>query len=121
MFIYKDKFKHAFNGLKLALGETSFCIQLVAGIIIIGLGILFKISKMEWIVILLCIGAVLVAEIFNTAVENTCDLFSMGWILNEIKIIKDLAAAAVLIISIISFICGTIIFIPKILGVICSF
>lgn len=51
-------------------------------------------------------------EIINSAIENICDYISPQW--NEvIKKVKDLAAAAVFVSSVISVICGAIIFLPK--------
>jgi diacylglycerol kinase len=111
---YLLKFKYAFNGLKFALMESSFRIQCWIAAITVVLGYYYKLTLNEWAIISLCIGAVLVAEIFNTAVEQTLDIFSRGWVLDEIKVIKDLAAAAVLIISTVAVVVGCVIFIPKI-------
>ena len=75
--------------------------------------IAFKISKHEWIAVILSIGLVFVAEIINTSIENLSDFVSPGE--NEqIKKIKDISAAGVLIAAIIAFTIGMIIFLPKI-------
>jgi diacylglycerol kinase len=80
---------------------------------IIGLGSVLALSLIEWAIIFLLIGAVLAAELFNTVVERLCDLFSAGWMLSEIKIIKDMSAGAVALLSIVSIIVGLLIFVPK--------
>jgi diacylglycerol kinase len=108
-----SKFKYAYDGLKVASQESSFRIQLMITTTVILLGIIVSISLIEWIVILLLIGMVLSAELFNTVIERICDLFSAGWLLTEIKIIKDISAGAVAVLSIIAVIVGLIIFLPK--------
>ena len=52
------------------------------------------------------------AEIFNTAIEKTMDFISREKH-PQIKLVKDLAAAAVLITAVSAIIVGAIIFIPK--------
>ena len=77
-------------------------------------GIYFQISTNEWITILICIGMVLSMEAANSAIEKLVDLVSpqknhlAGWI-------KDIAAAAVLIASIMALLIAAMIFLPKIM------
>jgi diacylglycerol kinase len=109
------KFNYAFNGIKIALKESSFRVQLVCAAIAISAGIFFSISYPEWIWIIFCICTVLTLEVVNTAIEKSLDIFSKGWFLDEIKIVKDLSAGFVFISVIMSLIIGGLIFIPKIL------
>lgn len=60
--------------------------------------------------LIIVIGLVFVSEIFNTAIKALCDFVSPQKHEN-IKQIKDLSAAAVLVSAIIAFIIGTLIFI----------
>ena len=62
--------------------------------------------------VLLCIGGVLSAEMLNSALERLCHYIQPSFNL-QIKLIKDMAAGAVLIICIISAIIGALIFLPK--------
>ncbi|MEO6453555.1 MAG: diacylglycerol kinase family protein [Ginsengibacter sp.] len=106
-------FSNAFAGLIYFFRyERNGRIQLVIGILTVILSILLQIEKYEWIAVLLCIGGVLCAEMINSALEKLCNytqpLFNI-----QIKIIKDVAAGAVLFISIISALTGTLIFLPK--------
>lgn len=55
----------------------------------------------EWLFVLLCIGSVIALEIVNTCIEKLCDLISIEKC-NEIKEIKDMAASAVFVVSIVS-------------------
>ena len=68
---------------------------------------------MEWMIIILFCVMALVLEMLNTVIERVCDVFSQGWLLNEIKIIKDMCAGAVLLMSLSAFTASAIIFIPK--------
>ncbi len=111
---FKSAFKHAFIGLfRFFKTERNGRIELVCTIIIIFMAFYFKCNSLEWISILLCIAMVLGAEMFNSALEKTCDLMHPEFNKN-IQYIKDVSAAAVLVCSIISAIVAAIIFIPKI-------
>ena len=108
-------FSFAFRGLKLILKtQHNFCIQLVLTIIIISLGIFFKISQAEWMFLVLSIGLVLMAEAFNTAFEFDIDLTSPTYH-PYARDTKDVAAGAVLIASTLSIIIGILIFTPKLI------
>lgn len=76
------------------------------------LGLWLRISAFEFCVILLCIGAVLSAEAFNSVVERMAD-FQSRELHPEIKNIKDIAAGAVLIVAIVSLVIGLVIFVPR--------
>lgn len=110
-------FFYACNGIKIALQyEIHMRIHLVTAILVIGLGFFLKITEMEWIYLLLTITLVLFAELMNTALEANVDLTTKKK-KYEAKVAKDVAAGAVLITSINALICGSIIFGPKILGI----
>jgi diacylglycerol kinase len=107
-------FVFAFNGLKdCILHEKNFQVQFVISIIVLALGIFFQLSRLEWVIILLCFAVVLSFEIINSAIEKLCDLVCPTFNLT-IKKVKDMSASAVLFAAIISFIIGCIIFLPKI-------
>ena len=88
--------------------------QLIIGVFSVILGTLLHITQHEWIAVLLCIGTVLSAEMINSALEKLCD-YSQPLFNPQIRIIKDIAAGSVLIISVSSAIIGAFIFIPKLL------
>jgi diacylglycerol kinase (ATP) len=107
-------FRYAINGLRLLfVREHNARVHLFAAIVAIGLSIYLKLSLLEWVSILSVIAGVFVAEIFNSAIEKLADVVSPE-INPKIKVIKDLAAAAVLITAILALAVGGIIFIPKI-------
>jgi len=112
-----NSFKHALNGLsKVFKGERNFRIHIIAVIIVSLAGALLSISTEEWLVIILIFIIVTVIEIINTAIEKLCDVVSPQY--NEnIKLIKDISAGAVLLSAIGAVIVGVIIFLPKIFGI----
>lgn len=110
-------FKYAFNGIKEALStEQNLVIHMSVLVIVIILSILFKITKMEFLIIILVSGMVISLEMVNTAIENTVDISKKYS--KEAKIAKDCGSGAVLISAITSIIIGLIIFIPKIILII---
>lgn len=106
-------FKYAFNGLKLFFtNDHNGRIHLFAAVAVIALSFYLKLSGLEWIAILSVISAVIVAEIINSSIEKLADVVSPE-IHPKIKIVKDLAAAAVLFAAFLAIAVGLIIFLPK--------
>ena len=105
-------FKYAGRGIQeMFMNHANFKIQLFFACLAFIFGLIFKISHVEWIILLLCIGIVLSLETINSSIEYLVDFVSPDFHPIAGKI-KDLAAAAVLIFSLISLIIGLIIFIP---------
>lgn len=108
-------FKYALRGMGLILKtQHNFWIQIIFGLVVILLGVFFSISAMEWMVLILAMVAVLVAEAFNTAIEIDIDLTSPHFH-PYARDTKDVAAGAVLLAVLGATLIGCIIFIPKIL------
>ena len=72
----------------------------------------FRISNTEWLVVIICIGMVVASEIINSSIEELVNFISPERN-QKAGLIKDLAAAAVLVTAVIAAVCGLIIFIPK--------
>ncbi|WP_163326310.1 diacylglycerol kinase family protein [Draconibacterium mangrovi] len=104
-------FKRALNGLRhLWKKEINFRIHIFATITVVtALSWFVEITRTKWMLIIICVGIVLAAEAFNSAIERICDLISPEKNI-QTKIIKDIAAAAVLIVSVMAAIIGVIIF-----------
>jgi diacylglycerol kinase (ATP) len=86
-----------------------FCFTVVA----FTAALVFRISSNELLALVMVIGFVWFAEVFNTAVEGIMDHLSPQKH-PAVKYIKDVSAAAVLVAAITAFIVGSIIFLPKI-------
>lgn len=74
-------------------------------------GIMFGITRTEWLIVILCFAMVLAAEAFNTAIERLVNLVSPDYhpLAGDVK---DVAAGAVLICAIGTAVVGLLIFIP---------
>ncbi len=88
-------------------------IHLLFTMVVILLGLLLQVSRVEWVFLLVLIGGVISLELINSSIENLVDLVTEEYH-PLAKKAKDMAAAAVFIFSIVSVIIGLIIFIPKI-------
>ena len=107
-----NSFRFAFRGLYIYItsgGNVS--IHLLASVVVIVLGFWLEVSLKQWAFLLLSIGMVHAAEAFNTAIEEIVNFISPQQHPLAGKI-KDLAAGAVLILSITASIIGIIIFAP---------
>lgn len=111
---FLHSFSHAFRGIRsFLITEQNGRIHLAISFLVILAGWYYEINHTEWIIITLCIGMVISAELINTAIEKLCDHNEPDWHQN-IKRIKDLAAGGVLVISVAAAVAGLLIFIPRI-------
>ena len=108
-------FKYAGRGIAHLIGrEHNAWIHCAAAVCVVAAGFLFGLSGLEWVAVVLCIGAVLAAEGINSAIEALCDKVSPEYD-ESIGHAKDLAAGAVLILAVMSVVVGLLIFIPKVI------
>lgn len=112
---YVQSFKYAFSGIaKVFFSERNFRFHSMAAIFVVSLGFIFNITLVEWLFAITAIGMVIVAEAFNSAIEKLVDMVSpeknekAGWV-------KDVAAGATLLATLIAVIIGLMVFIPYIL------
>ncbi len=112
---YFKSFTYAIAGIGYAFrSQVNMRFHIIAALVVIISAIILHLSPLEWCIVLLCIGSVIAAELINTSIEINVDLLSPE---RNVKAgnIKDLAAAAVLVICAVSAIIGLIVFIPKII------
>lgn len=108
-------FRYAINGLKYAFkNEINIRIHFIIALLVLVGGFVLSISLLEWVLLILMIGFVITAELLNTAVETMLDYLAPDWHPTAGSI-KDLTASAVLVTSIVAFIIGIIIFLPRII------
>lgn len=91
--------------------EQNLNFHLIATAVVVIAGFVLGITRMEWMIIILCIGVVIAAELFNTAIEKLVDLVSPQQhpVAGQVK---DIAAGAVLVCAATAAIIGLIVFIP---------
>jgi len=109
-------FTHACRGVKILIKtEQSFRLQIAIGAAALLLLAIFPISSFERIVVLLLIALVLSLEMINSIFERLVDTFKPR-IHPVVGEIKDIMAAAVLVMSVGAAIIGLEIFLPHFLN-----
>ncbi|MBP1914816.1 diacylglycerol kinase family protein [Lederbergia galactosidilytica] len=108
-------FKYAVQGIQYAAkSEKNFQIHLFAASIVIILSFFLKLDKVEWIFIIISIFGVMALELVNSAMERAVDL-ATDKIHPLAKQAKDLAAAGVLVYTLMAVLIGILILGPKII------
>ena len=107
---WRDKFRVAFRGLKLGIrGHSSFFVHFFFTVLVLAAAIGFKCNTWQWCLLLGCIGMVLVAELFNSAVETLVRGLD-DQTRSRVWPCLDIAAGAVLLASIFAVIIGIVVF-----------
>lgn len=107
---------HALEGLRWTFqDETNFKRHLVIAAVVILVGFLFQVSKLDWLWLIVVIFLVLIAELWNTAVEYIVDLLVQKHYDPLAKKIKDVSAAIVLVAALLAVVVGLIIFAPHLI------
>lgn len=108
------KFSYAFRGLFISLKEEkSLVIHFIFATLSIIIGIILQLAPVSWAVLILTVGLVVSSELMNTAIENVVDMVAFKYNFNAKKI-KDIAAAATLVLAVVAIIVGLLLFIPRI-------
>ncbi|WP_276132973.1 diacylglycerol kinase family protein [Polluticoccus soli] len=109
-----DNVRYAVAGIRSFFStEQNGRAQGIIALLVVTAGFLFRITAMEWVLVLGCIALVICLEMVNSAIEKVCNLITSEYN-PAIKVIKDIAAGAVLLAAIISAVIGAIIFLPYI-------
>lgn len=95
--------------------EHNAQIHLGVTFLVLVLSVALGLNKWEAIAVVFSIAFVWIAEMVNTAIEKAMDLISVEKN-PQIKLIKDIAAGAVLVAAIAAVIVGCFIFIPKLMA-----
>ncbi len=97
--------------------EFSFKILSICGILTLILSFLLHISRTEFLIVVLTIGAMLAVEALNTAIEEICDHVTPEEH-HRIGKIKDIGSGAAFIVWCSALVVGLIIFVPYVLRLI---
>ena len=105
-----DSFNYAIQGLKYALKtQRNMRIHLAIGSAVIILGLIVGLSTIEFILLLSAVTLVIVAEMFNTALELAVDMFTKEFH-HMAKLAKDIAAGCVFVTAVYAVIVGYLVF-----------
>jgi diacylglycerol kinase len=106
-------FRAAFSGLRrMVMSERHFQLHLIAAACAVILAAVLGFSRLEWTILIMTIGLVLVAEGLNSAIERAIDTTTPSFH-PLAKAAKDIAAASVLIAAIVSVLVGLLLYVPK--------
>lgn len=108
---FVKSFGYAVEGIAEAFkGERNFKVMLALGTLAVVAGFVLRIDALSWVAVLLMTGLVLFAELINTALESVVDLASPDFH-PLAKRAKDLAAGAVLVLSVFVGLAGLVIYV----------
>jgi diacylglycerol kinase len=108
-------FRAAFAGLFYGIRtQRNLQIHAAAAVLVVLAAIVLHLTRVEWCLIVLCIGLTAAAELLNTAVEVTLDRLWPQYD-DDVRVAKDVAAAAVLVAAITSMAVGLMVFVPRLI------
>ncbi|AOK89075.1 diacylglycerol kinase family protein [Paenibacillus sp. SEL3] len=117
---WRMTFRYAAEGVMYALRtQVNMRIHVAVALLVIVAGLTLHISRLDWLFVCVAIAIVIVAELFNTAVEAAVDLISPD-IHPLAKAAKDTAAGAVLLAAVFAVIIGIFVFYRPMLTLISS-
>lgn len=109
-------FKYAVRGIWHVLRtEQNLQIHAVAAIAVVALAFYYRISAVEFAVILLAVGLVIASEVLNTVIEDFLDIIHPRHH-ESVRRIKDALAGAVLVAALVAVAVGCLVFGPYVLG-----
>lgn len=108
---FGSTFKNARKGFRLVIkSERNLRIHLIIGSIVITLAILLQFDLIKFTILLFAISSVIVAEMFNTAIEFTLDSYYHNKYNKMVGMAKDISAGAVMLATAISAAVGCLVF-----------
>lgn len=96
---------HAFRN------RISLRIHIAIAVAVVSAGFYFRVSELEWCILLVCIGAVLSAELFNTSLPRRLRQ-ELPTTMEADQVSFDIAAGAMLVVCLVTAIIGCIVFLP---------
>ena len=110
-----QSFVNAFRGFRIITMERNSTIHVAVAVFVLLEAILFRVSKVEWLLVSIAIAMVIALEIVNSAIERISDRIEARVDL-DIALIKDASAAGVLVSVLAAAIIGVSIFLTRILA-----
>lgn len=107
---FLKSFKYAFRGIVYCINnERNMRIHTVAMLYVFVFSFFFEVSRTGYAVLFLTFSSVIAAEIFNTVAEELSDMAAASFH-PVVRIVKDMAAGAVLVCALFAVIVGISIF-----------
>lgn len=107
---FLSSFKFATEGILYAVTtQVNMKVHVIVTVVVITAAAYFHVSSVDWLFLLLAITLVMMAELFNTAIEAVVDRTSLE-IHPLAKAAKDTAAGAVLFTAAFAVVVGIVVF-----------
>lgn len=108
-----DSFNYAVSGIITAIKtEKSMRLHYIIAVLVLLSSLFFDFNRTEFLLLLFAVSLVVISEMINTAIERTIDLITKDFH-PLARLVKDVAAGAVLIATINSLIVGYLLFFER--------
>jgi diacylglycerol kinase len=110
---FRNTFRNARKGMRLSLkSERNIRVHLLAGTLAIITGFCFHFSIAKFCILFMVIASVISAEMLNAAIEFTLDSIYHNRYSKMVGMAKDIAAGAVMVVTIAAIMVGVLLFVP---------
>lgn len=110
-----NTFRNARKGMRLSLkSEQNIRIHILAGSVALAAGFFFHFSIIKFCILLLTIVMVISAEMMNSAIEFALDSIYHNKYSKMVGMAKDIAAGAVMIVTVVALMIGALLFVPPV-------
>ncbi len=110
---FSNTFKNARKGMRLTLkSERNIRVHIFVAILVLLSAYYFNFSLVKFCILLLTIAAVISAEMFNSAIEFSLDAIFHNRYSRMVGMAKDIAAGAVLVVTVSAVLVGVLLFAP---------
>ena len=110
---FSNTFKNARKGMRLTLkSERNIRVHIFVAILVLLSAYYFNFSLVKFCILLLTIAALISAEMFNSAIEFSLDAIFHNRYSRMVGMAKDIAAGAVLVVTVSAVLVGVLLFAP---------
>jgi len=114
-----NTFKNARKGMRLSIkSEQNIRVHILCGALALGLGFALHFSAVKFCILLLTIVMVISSEMLNSAIEFALDSIYHNKYSRMVGMAKDIAAGAVMIVTVVALMIGVLLFVPPIYKII---
>jgi len=113
---FSSTFKNARKGMRLSIkSERNIRVHLFAAALVLLTAYCLGFSVIKFCILLLTIAAVISAEMFNSAIEFSLDSIFHNRYSRMVGMAKDIAAGAVMVVTIMAVMIGVLLFAPPLI------
>ena len=114
-----NTFKNARKGMRLSIkSEQNIRVHILCGALALALGFALHFSCVKFCILLLTIVMVISSEMLNSAIEFALDSIYHNKYSRMVGMAKDIAAGAVMIVTVVALMIGVLLFVPPIYKII---